>query len=357
MPIKILNNEKVKTLSSPGYHSIFNKVTGEFIRWGKTLEDDPEYCEFGPEIADIEISTICSGVNGKVCDFCYKRNQPKGKNMSLETFKKIFHKLPEPLTQIAFGIGNIWSNPDMFDIFRHTREHGIVPNVTINGYGVSDDDYSKLTELCGAVAVSCYDPKEVCYQAVYNLTRKGLEQVNIHKLLCGETLSECFQVIDDAKSDSRLEELNAIVFLALKQCGRGTKYTPISLNNYTKLVQYAFRKNVDIGFDSCSAPMFMNTLDQLTSIVNSERLERMRMAVEPCESTLFSTYIDVEGRFYPCSFCEQRFTGLDVVNCDDFLKDIWFHSAVNAWREKLIQTKHHGLIRGVRQCPEYKVWQ
>ncbi|NQU83286.1 MAG: hypothetical protein HQ536_01100 [Parcubacteria group bacterium] len=101
-----METNKIKRFRSEAYNYDFNRQTGFFARWGKTHEDDPERGPF-PEILDIEISTICSGPNGKNCKFCYKTNTPKGKNMTIETFKKLFEKFPKKLTQIACGIGDI----------------------------------------------------------------------------------------------------------------------------------------------------------------------------------------------------------------------------------------------------------
>lgn len=88
-----------KMLISDEYNYVFNKVNGNFARWGKTQEDDPTMAPFGPEILDIEVTTICGGVPNKEgivspCAFCYKSNGPKGINMSFETFKEIIDKLP-----------------------------------------------------------------------------------------------------------------------------------------------------------------------------------------------------------------------------------------------------------------------
>ena len=55
------------------YHDFFNKTNGFNMRFGKRLEDDPDWCALGPEIADIEIvSGKCPKINGKNCAFCYK---------------------------------------------------------------------------------------------------------------------------------------------------------------------------------------------------------------------------------------------------------------------------------------------
>lgn len=56
----IYENDRVKLIRSENYNYDFSKIDGFFKRWGKTLEDDPVYCPFGPEIADIE---LCQVVN------------------------------------------------------------------------------------------------------------------------------------------------------------------------------------------------------------------------------------------------------------------------------------------------------
>jgi len=66
----IKSNKDKKILVSDHYNYFFDKKTGYFARWGKTMEDDPQYSPYGPEILDIEVTTICD--NG--CPFC----SPKG---------------------------------------------------------------------------------------------------------------------------------------------------------------------------------------------------------------------------------------------------------------------------------------
>ena len=78
------------------YNYFFNKKNGYFMRWGKQKEDNPDFAPF-PEIADMEISTICHGIPNEKgiltpCPFCYKGNTSIGKNMTLEEFKVVFDK-------------------------------------------------------------------------------------------------------------------------------------------------------------------------------------------------------------------------------------------------------------------------
>lgn len=331
----------MKKVRTPDYNYNFDLSTGHFERWGKTIEDDPTYSPLGPEILDIEISTICS----QGCKFCYKKNTSVGENMSLETFKRLFFKFPSNLTQIAFGIGSIEANPDLFEIMWYCRNNGIIPNVTINGYGMNPWIYDKLVEVCGAVAVSLYD-YDTCFGAVHELSKRGLKQVNIHCLLANSTQDKCFNALFLKESDKRLEGLNAIVYLRLKPKGRGIGLTQIKEDSYKTLINYALRRNIPIGFDSCSAPLFAEVIKD-----RSDASEIMKY-VEPCESCCFSYYINVKGIGYPCSFSEgvDGYKGTDVLNCNDFMKDIWFGDETLRFRTSILNNIDSN---GCRNCPLY----
>ena len=89
MKFKVADSQDIKSVQSEHYNYIFNKKSGMFVRWGKTEKEDPQASPIGPEILDIEITTKCSGIRGKLCSYCYKSNTAIGKNMSFETFKKV----------------------------------------------------------------------------------------------------------------------------------------------------------------------------------------------------------------------------------------------------------------------------
>ena len=264
--------------------------------------------------------------------------------MTFETFKTIFHKFPRTLTQIAFGAdATLTSNPDIWKIMDYCTNNdyqSVIPNITVAN--ISDDVADKLAEYCGAVAVSRYDDPDVCYDSVKRLTDRGMDQVNIHMMVSMETYNTALQTIYDAKDDPRLKDMNAIVFLSLKRKGRGTKYTPLSQEMFNNLVMTAMTNDIKFGFDSCSAHKFLTSVSKLPTY---KYLEKM---TEPCESTLFSSYIDVKGDFYPCSFCEKVDgweEGLSVVDCEDFLEDIWNHEKTEKFR--------NNLLRNDRNCPIY----
>ena len=353
------NNGSKLHLSLPGYNMVFDRTNGNMVRWGDTLDDDAEMCPIGPELLDVEISTVCHGI-GKTretahpCSWCYKSNTSLGENMSFDTFRKIFDKMPESLTQIAFGIGDIDGNPDLFRIMRFCRSRGVIPNVTVNGMGVVGEVSRDLAEVCGAVAVSHYGIDDVCFDAIEALSDAGLKQVNIHKLLSNETYDECKSLIGkiaaakDGVGDKRLAGLRAIVFLLLKPKGNRNRMTPVSDARHAELLSYAMERHVVVGMDSCSAPAALKSLPEST-----------RTSVEPCESTLFSLYINVKGEAFPCSFTERTpgwEEGIDLVVAKDF-KSVWYDERITSWRKRL-QTSSSGCTgcdvqRYCRSCPTY----
>ena len=345
----LMDSDKTKVVISKDYNYIFNKTNGDFKRWGKNYEDDPTYSPIGGEILDIEVTTICRGINGVLCKFCYKSNTPNGKNMSFDTFKTIMDKMGKQLTQIAFGADSeATSNPELFKMADYCRSIGVVPNITVAN--VSDEIADKLANVMGAVAVSRYSDKNVCYNSIKKLTDRGMTQCNMHFMISEETYDSCMETLSDIKNDSRLSKLNAIVLLSLKKKGRGVGYNKLSSEKYNNIVKYCMDNDIRFGMDSCGAKKFLD------SVKDHPNYENFKIVCEPCESTAFSQYIDVDAKYFPCSFCEGADDwdeGIDVVKCDNFLKDIWYNDRVKKFRHKL--TNNCNNCHKARECPIYDV--
>jgi hypothetical protein len=361
----IFLKDNKKYFCSEDYNYIFNLENGEFVRFGKNEDDDPTYSEFGPELLDIEISTMCSGIpqgKGKTepipCKHCYKSNTKIGSNMSFDTFQKIFSVIPKTVCQIAFGIGDIDSNSDFFKMMEFCRENKVIPNYTTNGFKVTDEISERTVRTCGAVAVSSYvQNKDICYDAVQkfsdvNKKLNGKLQINIHCLLSKETLNFCYEVARDSKSDKRLENLNAIVFLQLKECGRGKSYKQISAQEYSTFLDFLLENEIRFGHDSCSYP-------NLIFFSKDSMKENIRLVAEGCESSRFSLYINVEGKAFPCSFAESKYNGTSVVDCKSFIDDVWNNTEISSFRESLINStkicKCEEKNKTCMKCPIYDV--
>jgi hypothetical protein len=324
----------ISRIKSENFNEIFDDSNGLCITWGKTKDDNPVMNEFGPSLLDVELSTICHGPAGVPCSFCYKSNNEHGYTMTLSTLNKILSKLPRTTHQIAYGIGDIY--PELWDALKLTRSYGIVPNLTVNGANMTDDNVKNLASLVGACAISHYS-NDICFDAVKKLTDAGLKQTNIHKILSEQTIQSCFDLVDSAENDPRLTKLNAIVFLAVKPKGKRNTLTPLrDLGMYKKLMDYAREKKIGFGFDSCSAPSVLKSTD-----------EKYHTYVENCESTLFSGYFSVanegnDAEFFPCSFTQGTTSsgdwthGIKISEVNNFHDDIWYNPKVVAWRNKLL---------------------
>ncbi len=347
----IKENKNFKQLISEEANYIFDKNNGTMITWGRTKEEDAERFP-GPTIADIEVTTICDNN----CPFCYKSNNLNGQYMSFKTYKKLFDKLPKSLTQIAFGAdARLKSNPDIFKIMQYTRDQGIIPNITVAN--IDSLTAKKLIDVCGAVAVSRYARKEECYSSVgslcylkNHLIYSKLKQVNIHMMIAEETFDQAVETIKDMKTEERLQDVNAIVFLSLKTKGRGREFHPLSQEKFNYLVDLCKENEINYGFDSCSSLKFFKSL-------NEKEYNIYKDVIMPCESTLESSYINVEGKLFPCSFTEGEKgweEGLDILYCNDFIKDVWNHSRVEEFRKKLFATKSYNEFN-CRSCPYYEL--
>lgn len=348
---RIIENSKYKMLSSKDANYFFNKETGFMSMWGKTHEEDAVKFP-APTLLDMEVTTICKGVDGKPCRFCYKNGSPNGKYMTFGTFKTIFDKMPKSLTQIAFGAdAQAESNPDLIDMMKYAREHGVIPNITVAQ--LSEEMAEKLSKVCGAVAVSRYAHNpDACYDSVYKLTKRGMRQVNIHMMIAEETYQDALQLIDDCATDDRLKGLNAVVFLSLKRKGRGAGFTPMTQEHFNDVVQKAMRNDIRIGFDSCSSFKSLRAFEEVG------KLQFVKDSVIACESTLESSYINVDGMFFPCSFLEGEKgweEGLDVVNCTDFIKDIWDNPKTEEFRNSLLASTASVEDVKCRVCPYFEV--
>lgn len=339
--VTLVIEDGIKKFRSPEYNYNFNLSNGYFERWGKTEQDDPTYSPYGPEILDIEVSTICHFG----CPFCYKSNTGSGHNMSFETFKKIIDSFPKYndvhfLTQVAFGVGSIDSCPDLWMMMEYCRSINIIPNITINGDRLTDEIVQNLKSLCGAISVSKYEDKNICYDAIQRLKTAGCKQINIHQLSSLETQDACFESLDDYKNDPRLNGLNAIVFLALKQKGRGVGYSPMPYTTFKGLVSRAVELHAPIGFDSCGCSKLLEVA------VEIGKYDEWIQFAEPCESCSFSSYIDTDGVFFPCSFAAECCVGTDVTKASNFM-EIWGSSNTVMERNRIQDNQ--------RKCPYFNV--
>ncbi|MFC1454130.1 hypothetical protein ACFLQL_03020 [Verrucomicrobiota bacterium] len=344
---KFVETTDQKLVIGPDYNYIFNKHNGYMARWGINKEDDPAYSPVGPEILDIEIAKNGCPNN---CAWCYKGNTDEAPtNMSFENFKKIIKLFPPMLTQIAIGTTGAKTNPDLIKMCAWCREIGIIPNITVSGMDMDVDMCRELSKYLGAIAISVYPGhKDEAYEVVSLMNSFGMNQVNIHAFTAVETMGFINSIIRDIKSDPKLAKLNAIVFLGVKPKGRAIdSYTPINVEDCKELISRCMEQNISYGFDSCGACRFEKAI--ATMHIDDKLRRQFKQAVEPCESALFSFYVDVNGMAWYCSFAEdhKEVTPVNVLEAKDFYNDVWYSTPVKAFRMKVMGNN--------RACPIYKL--
>lgn len=336
-----------RNLTDLSYNCFFSKATGLNIRFGKELDDDPTYCELGPEILDLEITVNgCLPVKGSEnCKYCYKCNtNVPPTNMSFETFKQIVDSFPKNLSQIAFGITSLHANPDMPKMFDYCREVGIIPNLTTVGVDLDDEMKDLLCSKAGAVAVSCYPgAKDLCYKTIKALDACAREKfkrhlsVNMHILLSSWNKSHLMEVLHDI-ADKKVEGLKSVVLLRVKPCGRAkTMDCTIPLSLYEEVVDFCLANNISFGFDSCSATPVMEVLKK-------KGKGELCACCESCESSKLSSYINVSGEYWSCSFAERT----------NFIKPIRvldFKSASDWWNSEEVKRIRFLKEPACKSCP------
>ncbi len=211
--------------------------------------------------------------------------------------------------------------------------------ISITGEVENSNDYEEIT-------VEEFLNRELATEEEKNQFCRTYKAINIHFMISKQTIKNAYEVCDAMKNDPRLAKMNAIVFLGLKPKERGQAFDVLPTEEFVKLVNYCLENGVRFGFDSCSCCRFLeavNTNKTLSDDVKTRLLE----CAEPCESGLFSAYVDAAGKYWHCSFGENRDDagGVDLTKTKNFVEEVWLSKEMNSWRETL---------KGFdRECPLY----
>lgn len=341
---------KMTVNGSRSYSSFFDKTTGTTIRFGKTVDDDPEACLLGPEIADIEIvSGKCPKINGRNCAFCYKNNGGETANcMKLSEFKELLDFMPRNLTQIAFGITGVRTNPEFFDMMAYARASGVVPNYTTNGVDLDDEAIERTLDLCGRVAVSCYEgAKDLCYDTMRRVgeaaAKRGVRfPCNVHVVLSKATYGHVMDVLKDA-TEKKIPNLGAIVVLRIKPVGRAAGMDcSIPFEYYENIVKFCIGSNVPFGFDSCGGA-------QVEKALKAAGREDLVYTVDRCESSRLSSYFNWKREYWSCSFCENN---PSIMEAADPFK---YPSFVSFWNSPELARLRFPACRECESCAWYRL--
>lgn len=353
-----------------GFISLFNDVTGEYLR-GIDRKDDPFMAEY-PHLIDIGVMGGCehgrTGLCMKAGIKCYQNGlQQMEPNMTLENFKKIIDWSKGRMFEAALGgRGDVDMHEHFEELLQYARANGIVPNFTTSGFGMTPEKAAICKRYCGAVAVSMYsrlDMKVECIgcteaddvpvvfnfggsfirmipsackvyheQQVPNYTMQAIQMLldagvktNIHYVLSNTTIDEALLRL---QYNGFPEGINAVIFLLHKPVGLGTEADVLHLNDsrvqqFFELVdrgQFSFK----IGFDSCSIPGVLKWSKHIDP-----------RSIDTCEGSRFSMYITSDMKALPCSFDNQNQKYAVVLSDSVTIEDAWNSAEFNKFRDKL----------------------
>lgn len=317
----------------------FDRNSGQYIRTGvikdgKDTEIDPFMRSF-PGLLDIGIMGGCKAASQGLCKAggarsgCYQGARPYNpdNDMKLDDYKKIIDEgAKKGLMQVALGgAGNPNDHLYFEEICKYTREHGIVPNYTTAGVGLTQEAVDVTKKYCGAVAVSWY-AQQFTVDALNMFISAGCK-TNIHYVLSKETISEAISLLEnhtlpyeDKVMNFEENQINAFIFLLYKPVGLGRIENMLTLADNSDDIKKFFdlvtskHHPFKIGFDSCSIPAVLNFSKNVN--INS---------VDTCEGGRFSAYIAADMTMVPCSFDQQHKWGVS-------LKE---HTVQEAWDSEL----------------------
>lgn len=288
----------IKIVNKQSHIVLFNTITGEFER-----EEITGARATGPDLLDISITNKCS----LGCDICYKKSKPNGKHMNVDDYNMLIREAKDlGVVQIALGGGNPNEHPNFTEILKFTKNIGIVPNFTTNGYNLTNEHIVASKKYCGAVGLSLYDDTEHFKMVLDKFAKQGV-RVNAHIVLQGGNVDQLIEKLNDIEDVT--DQLNAIIFLNYKPINKRIHFTRLQesefLNVYEKAIDIGFDK---IGFDSCLA-------SYVSKIQQQHRYTF-------CDSALHSAYISEELHISPCSFVASELA-LDLNQMT--IEDAWNH--------------------------------
>ena len=105
--------------------------------------------------APTEVHFACTNACTAACPHCYMDSGDRDRNeMDTETFKRALDTLAGMgVFHVALGGGEALLRDDLFELARHARSVGLVPNLTTSGRGLTQRQASQLTAF-GQVNVS-----------------------------------------------------------------------------------------------------------------------------------------------------------------------------------------------------------
>ena len=331
----------MKVLKDPryGFATGFDPDTGMNIRSnvytvrGMDTGRAPFQASF-PHLLDIGVMGHCAhGLSGRCLASgvsCYQDGKHVVRpHMELDLFERILRQCRGRVFQVALGgRGDPDEHPRFPELLRLCRDHGVVPNFTTSGFGLTDRHLSVVRESCGAVAVSWYR-SEYTLRAIRLFVEAGI-RTNIHYVLSTRTIEEAIWRMETGDWPSGI---NRVIFLLHKPVGLGTQAEVLRAEDERVRRFFGLFSQPDhgrmAGFDSCSVPGLVTMARGIAP-----------QSMETCEAARFSAYISSDGIMTPCSFDGDSVYGVDLGT----------HSVEEAWNSPAFERFRRSLAGNCPGC-------
>jgi radical SAM protein with 4Fe4S-binding SPASM domain len=238
--------------------------------------------------------------------------------------------------EVALGGGEVLLRDDALDVVDDVRARGMVPNLTISGFGLTDDKAARLARTVGQVNVSLdglgetygavrgWEGASVGLRAIRRLREAGA-RVGVNTVLTRANVAELDRMADT------LAELGVVEWqwLRFKPAGRGADaYARLALDPveasslWPRLLAIETRTGLVLRMDCALVPFLVAHGPPV------EHLERLAVSGCPGGESLWSRTAD--GRWAPCSFAHG-----DATPADGDVARTWREAdGLRAWRER-----------------------
>ncbi len=282
----------------------------ESALWKKDNED------IGLLSAPTEVHFAITNKCSVRCPHCYMASGDKDENeLDTPSFKRALDVLASmKVFHIALGGGDALEREDLFEIADYAREKGIVPNLTVSGVGINENNAEKM-RVFGQVnfSIDGFGEKSIFRgQEMNDIADRGIDLLigagvptGINCVLGNRNFDEIEEVFKYAVD----KKLNEIEFLRLKPSGRGEGMYASECTTYEqnialfpKLSEYSEKYKITAKIDCSFVPMLC---------YHSPPVELLEtMATYGCEAGNILLGIKSDGSVSGCSFLKSD--GLSV---------------------------------------------
>lgn len=257
---------------------------------------DMELIPEHPELVDIKLTDVCH----IGCPWCYQDSTSDGLHGDINTIKTVIQSLNPNITEVAFGGGDVLQHPNIVEILKFSREHGLhSSNITMNWQSIMryPDKVKEVMPFLDAIGcsitgkgqvkqvvvklkeINCFTPSRICFHVIPDLYSKEM----------------IIKILDEVKSYSQASD---VLFLGYKTNGRGNNVTPTHIDNMKEIFTYMVDNKIALQCDTKFVKDYFEIVKEVSS--------KLTYDIKEGE---YSMNIDCVEEFYSQSSYNLEFKG------------------------------------------------